>query len=254
MKPLIVIPFAGAVLAALGMLFVADTGATYHRAVLIAIALVTAVSAFVTAARFSRGDRLLLCWLLVGCGYGLAAARYVMRLVTILWPAVVFNQTMLDAMLVIQNVLIAVSLLLFVRVWRATGLAVPGSSGARAVSILVGIAVAIVVGGYPLMKGIHGASTDLVLLVSTLGDMVGIALIVPLAMPALALRGGVLMHTWVFLAASEASWLLYDVWYALRVTYGFGLRSGRGVEEGIRALAILFALVASMAQRRAISR
>ena len=48
------------------------------------------------------------------------------------------------------------------------------------------------------------------------GDMIGIALIVPLAMPALAMRGGLLMHTWLALAASEVFWLLYDVWVGTR--------------------------------------
>lgn len=47
---------------------------------------------------------------------------------------------------------------------------------------LLGVGVAVVVGGYPLVQGFITAKADTVLLVSTLGDMVGIAFIVPLPM------------------------------------------------------------------------
>ena len=47
-------------------------------------------------------------------------------------------------------------------------------------------------------------------------DIVGLSLIVPLALSAFAMRGGLLMHTWIYLAASEVAWLLYDVWWALQ--------------------------------------
>jgi hypothetical protein len=82
--------------------------------------------------------------------------------------------------------------------------------------------------------------------------MVSIALIVPLLMPALALRGGSLMHTWAYLTAGIATWLVYDIWYALRTTVPLHTSTQRGIEEGIRVVAIMFACVASIAQRRAV--
>lgn len=251
MKRLAVIPFVFGAVAALGMFLDPDRGAMYHRAVVILAALATAISAFITTARFSREDRLFACWLLIGSGYSLAALRYVLRVITLLTGAT-FNQIMLNAMLILQNLAIVVALWLFVRAWRATGLAAPGSPAVRALWVVVGILVAVVVGGFPLARGFANADADIVLFVSTLGDMIGIALIVPLAMPALALRGGSLMHTWVYLAASQGTWLLYDIWYAIRPSLGLDLPTGRGIEEGIRVVAILFALAASVAQRRAI--
>jgi hypothetical protein len=251
MKRLAVVPFVFGLVAALGMFLDADRGAMYHRVVLIIAALTTAISAFITTTRFSRDDRLFACWLLIGAGYSLASLRYVLRVITLLTGAT-FNQTMLNAMLILQNAAIVVALWLFVRAWRATGLAAPGSRATRAMTVAIGVLIAIVVGGFPLARGYANASADLVLFVSTLGDMIGIALIVPLTMPALALRGGLLMHTWVYLAASQATWLLYDIWYAVRPSLGLELPVGRGIEEGIRVVAILFAFAASVAQRRAI--
>lgn len=249
MKRLALIPFVFGIVTALGMFLDADTGATYHRVVLIGAALATAISAFVTTKHFAREDRLFACWLLVGAGYSLAAIRYVLRVITLVTGAA-FNPTLLNVMLILQNVAIAVALFLFVRAWRATGLAAPGSRGAQLLSILGGVAIAVLVGGYPLIRGIATANVDLVLFVSTLGDMVGIALIVPLAMSALAMRGGLLMHTWIYLAASEVAWLLYDIWYAVRPSLTLTLPVGRGIEEGVRVIAVLFAFAATVAQRR----
>jgi hypothetical protein len=82
--------------------------------------------------------------------------------------------------------------------------------------------------------------------------MVGIALIVPLIMSALTLRGGLLMHAWLYLAACEMAWLMYDLWLAFRQTASFSPRIALGVEQIIRIIAIMFAFIATVAQRRAV--
>lgn len=204
----------------------------------------TSFSAFLTSAKFSAGDRLLLSWLFIGAGYFLSAIRHGTRLYAYLDPSVVLPPAVGNTLVILQNVFIALALLLFVLAWRATGLTAPVSRGAQTLSIVAGIAVAVLVGGYPLVKALTTANADPVLLISTLGDIVGLSLIVPLALPALAMRGGLLMHTWVFLAASEVAWLLYDLWWSLRPQDG-------QVMEAFRLAAILFAFIASKAQRRA---
>lgn len=245
MKHLTWIPFVLGAVAAVTICLPAQQSAIYSRVVLIAVAVATAASAFITTRRFASGDPLFLSWLLVGVGYVFSTVRYSLRLTQLIHPSFTWPRALTDGMLIVQNILIAAALFLFVRAWRKTGLATPGSRGAQIGGTLAGIAVAVVVGGYPLLQGFQTAKADLVLLVSTLGDMVGIALIVPLMMSALALRGGLLMHTWVYLAASESAWLLYDIAYAIRTT--------TGIVEAIRIVAIGFALVATIAQRRAIS-
>jgi hypothetical protein len=244
-KRLVLFPIIAALATLIGgYVLDAETATKFHRFLLVLSLVVTCLSAFVTSAKFSAGDRLLLCWLFVGAGYLLSAVRHGTRLYAYLDPSVVLPAGVSNTLVILQNVFIALALLLFVLAWRATGLAAPLSPGAQTLSILAGVAVGVLAGGYPLMKALTSANADPVLLVSTLGDIVGLSLIVPLALPALAMRGGLLMHTWVYLAASEVAWLLYDVWWALDLNTA-------PVLEAFRLLAILFAFIASKAQRRA---
>ena len=151
--------------------------------------------------------------------------------------------------MIAQNVAIAVALLLFVLAWRATGLTAPVSRRAQVTSTVLGIAIAVIVGGFPLVKALTSAEPNIVLLVSTAGDIVGLSLTVPLMLSALDMLGGLLMHTWIYLAASEAAWLLYDVWWALQPPVA--ANASTAIMEAMRLLAVLFAFIATVAQRRA---
>lgn len=226
------------------MVFDAETAARFHRFLLVLAVLVTSFSALLTSAKFSAGDRLLVSWLLVGAGYFLAAVRHGVRLASYLEPSIALPPAVNSTLAIVQNIAIAVALLLFVLAWRATGLTAPLSKTAQTFSILAGIAVAVLVGGYPLVKALTTANADPILLVSTLGDIVGLSLIVPLALPALAMRGGLLMHTWIYLAASEVAWLLYDLWWAVQP-------QSTAILEAFRLAAVLLAFIATKAQRRA---
>lgn len=228
-----------------GYVFDPETAVRFHRFLLVLAVIATSFSAFLTSAKFSTGDRLLVCWLLVGVGYILAAVRHGVRLASYLDSSIVFPPTVNSVLAILQNVAIAIALLLFVLAWRATGLTAPMSTTAQTLSILAGIAVAVLVGGYPLMKALT-TNPEPILLVSTLGDIVGLSLIVPLALPALALRGGLLMHTWIYLAASEVAWLLYDLWWAIQP-------QSTAILEAFRLAAVLLAFIATMAQRRAMA-
>jgi hypothetical protein len=253
MRRLLFIPLAGVVAAAAGMLFPFDDprALIYFRSILVVAALLTSINGFITARQFAPGDHLYASWLLLASGYAVAAVRYGMRIQLLVTGHGVTSRTVLDTMLVVQNLCIAICLFLFVRSWKATGLATPGSRASQITWTILGIVVAVAVGGYPLVQGFNTLNADTVLLVSTLGDMIGIALIVPLAMPALALRGGFLMPVWASIAACEFFWLLYDIWYALKPAMILQPVGQRGVEEMLRLAAILLACVAAVAQRRA---
>jgi hypothetical protein len=170
--------------------------------------------------------------------------RHGVRLYAYLDPSIALPSGVSSTLAILQNVFVAVALLLFVLAWRATGLTAPVSTTAQTLSILAGVAVAVLVGGYPLIKALTTANADPIALVSTLGDIVGLSLIVPLALPALAMRGGLLMHTWVYLAGSEVAWLLYDLWGAVQP-------KSTPILEAFRLAAVLLAFIATVAQRRA---
>jgi hypothetical protein len=252
MKRLSIVPLFLALMTLGALLLDAGMAPTWHRAVLVTACLLAGLSAFVTTARFSPGDRLFACWGLIGAAYVIAGVRHGTRLLSMtVLPAAALPTSVGTALMIAQNAFITISLLLFVLAWRATGLAAPGSRAAQIGSVVAGIVIAVAVGGYPLMSGLAAAKTDPAMIISTLGDVVGLALIVPLALPALAMRGGLLMHTWVYLALSEVGWLLYDIWWALTSALEMG-RSGSAILEAMRVAAIGFAIVASVAQRRAL--
>lgn len=232
-----------------GITLDAETAPRFYRLLLVIALIATAISGFMTAAKFSSGDRLLKSWLFLGLGYGFSAVRHATRLAGYFDPSIVLPNTLSNALVIAQNVAIALALLLFVQAWRATGLTAPISRRAQLTSTILGIAVAVIVGGFPLVKALTSAEPNPVLLISTAGDIVGLSLIVPLALSALAMRGGLLMHTWIYLAASEVAWLLYDVWWALQPPAAPNVSTA--ILEAMRLLAVLFAFIATVAQRRA---
>lgn len=179
----------------------------------------------------------------------MSAVRHGTRLAGYFDPSIVLPPALSNGLVIAQNVAIALALLLFVLAWRATGLTAPVSRGAQITSTIAGVAIAVIVGGFPLVKALTSAEPNPVLLISTAGDIVGLSLIVPLALSAFAMRGGLLMHTWIYLAASEVAWLLYDVWWALQPPVA--AHASTAILEAMRLLAVLFAFIATVAQRRA---
>lgn len=227
----------------------ADPMARYLRLILVLSLIITGISGFVTASKFSAGDRLLSCWLLIGGGYAISAIRHGSRLLAYFFPEALLPVTVSNVLVTAQNIVIALALLLFVLAWRATGLTAPVSKAAQWTSIAIGIIVAVIVGGYPLFKALTAAEPNFSMLVSTAGDIIGLSVIVPLALSALAMRGGLLMHTWIYLAASEVAWLVYDLWWALQPQVPSSV--GTAILEAFRVSAVLFSFIASVAQRRA---
>lgn len=222
----------------------------FYRSMLLIAVLVATTGTIAAARAFERGDELFTTWAVLATGYVLLSIRYVMRLLVTIhlmeMPAM-FDRVILIA----HNVAVPVALYLFVRAWRATGLAGPMSRAATAGSTIAGFAVAIAVGAYPVFTGLH--ASDPAVLISTLGDMVSIALIVPLLLPALGLRGGLLMYTWLYLALAQIVWLMYDIWAVARVRTGMTSPWGLAVDQALRAVAIIYVLSAAAAQRRALA-
>jgi hypothetical protein len=248
-KRLILVPIIGVVLILCSMALGAEQMALFNRAILVVSLAVTGISGLVTAFKFDTSDRLFKCWLLIGVGYAFSIVRHGLRLLATVIPGLTLSPQMGNVFLMVQNICIAVALILFVLAWRATGLTAPVSRAAQTTSIIIGIAVAVVVGGYPLFTALTSAQLNFGLLVSTAGDIIGFCVIVPLALSALAMRGGLLMHTWIYLALSEVSWLLYDLWWAARPS--LAPNASGAILEALRVMAVLFAFIATVAQRRA---
>lgn len=222
----------------------------FYRSTLLAAVIIATIGAFRAARTFERGDALLTTWAIMAFGYVLLSIRYVLRLLVTLH--LIELPTMTDrVLLIVHNMAVPLALWLFVRAWRKTGLAGPMSSGASVVATIGGVAIALAVGAYPVINGLH--NPEPAVLISTLGDMVSIALIVPLLTPALGMRGGLLMYTWLYLAVAQIVWLGYDIWAVARTTGGMTAPWTLAVDQALRAVAIMYIFSAAAAQRRAIA-
>jgi hypothetical protein len=249
MKLPAILPWIGAAIVLTGAIVFGDQAVLFFRFMLLAAVLFAMIGSINAARCFERGDQLFTTWSVLATGYGILAVRYVIRIfvtLNMMQTPVMFDRVLL----VVHNIVVPVALYLFVRSWRTTGLAGPVSSGASLVWTLAGFIVAFSIGAFPIIKSV--GNTDPAVLISTLGDVVSIAMIVPLLMPALSLRGGLLMYTWLYLAIAEIAWLAYDIWAVARPRIGISTAWGLAIDQAIRAVALLYIYAAATAQRRAI--
>ena len=245
------LPWLCGVVVLAGVFAPAHPALIYYRSALLVAVLLATGGAIAAARVFGHGDPLFVTWSVLAGGYVLLAIRYLLRLLVTLQ----FMQTpvMFDrVLLIVHNIAVPVALYLFVRSWRQTGLTMSMSRNTAILSTMGGFLIALAIGGFPLIEGMH--NTDPALLISTLGDMAGIALIVPLLIPALELRGGLLMFTWLYLACAQFVWLMYDIWAVARSGAGASNAFALALDQALRAVALMYIFSAAWAQRRAIAR
>jgi hypothetical protein len=141
--------------------------------------------------------------------------------------------------------------------WHEAGLDDESSRGRRRVVLAVSLVASAGVAGVPLVHDaralLAGDSSALVGVAADLGDAIGLALVAPVMLTAVALRGGVLLWPWALLTASGIGWVLFDG--ATGVVSIAGIH-GPGVAlatESLRTLASAYFCCAGLAQRWSIT-
>jgi hypothetical protein len=101
-----------------------------------------------------------------------------------------------------------------------------------------------------LASGNMGAAVNIA---SDLGDTICLALVAPVLLTALAMRGGTLRWPWGLLTVSGIAWIAYDA--ASGAVELFHVEQARWliVTEALRGLACAFFFSAGMAQRIAVT-
>jgi hypothetical protein len=198
----------------------------------------------VTARRIGFGDRLAVAWLSFGISqfFLLVTGLYVgdtTRTMNVNFPPTV--EFIRNSFTFAANLFNVIAYVLFARVWSGTGLQPRWRWLATVLSILAAVAVAghTAWGDLLLARTLHGDAFGN--LFSDVGDIISLSIIGPLAVTAIALRGGALAWPWTLLTLSSCAWLVYDVG-----AY-FG-RAEQMVEYGGVIAADLFALAAALAQ------
>jgi hypothetical protein len=213
-----------------------------------ALKVLATLGCLAAALAFERGEYMRRAWGLHSLCFGLLLARDVLYLAGV-------GPTWLHGVIVlVANAASVVGVFLMARAASEAGLELPGSPMKRALvftgAALISIAIcanALIADTRDLM---NGSSFAIVGAASDIGDIVSLALIAPVVLTAMAMRGGVLRWPWGLFAASLVFWLIYD---AARAFFSSTIESVNLGVEIFRALACTFTFSAGIAQRFVVS-
>jgi hypothetical protein len=171
---------------------------------------VAAAGALAAALVMERGDYLRRAWLL-------QAASYLSLAIPALWRGPDEPRPLLVTRLVLTllaNAFAVAGTWLFARAHAVAGIELPWSRGARRAFFALMALVAMAAAGPSLVIELRLALSGQLAawspFMSSVGDVIVLALIAPLFMTTLALRGGLLVWPWGLYTAATFSWLLYD--------------------------------------------
>ena len=254
-RRLLVLPFVVALAPAIVMLGI-EPGRTRDVSlqVVIEIAKIFALTgSLIAASAFDRGDHLRRAWLFHAACYVFLLFR---DLLYGLWLPRYTGEPLsyFEAVLVVlANASGVLGVWMLSRTWQIAGLVLPWSAAARRILRTLGIVLGLAIAGPSILleldNAVGGEIQPMVRVVSGVADVIGLTLIVPVMLTALALRGGLLIWPWGLLTASQLSWLLYDFTVLLRHLAVIEPSMATMWREIFRALACAFCLSAGIAQR-----
>jgi hypothetical protein len=176
------------------------------------LALLAFIGGMAAGHRFERGDYLRTAWYTVSISYLPLVGSAVLR-----WFDPHSGSKTIGLvrglLTLVANFVGAVSMFLFARAYRIAGI----DLGSRAKKITAGVVaggIALAIAGVEMYQAAAalggGDYTATVDLFGAVGDVVTLALIAPILLTALALRGGLLMWPWILIAAANIAWLFDD--------------------------------------------
>jgi hypothetical protein len=194
-------------------------------------------------------------------GWGLFAFCYVLLLArdaALLLPAAPLTLEVVRAIIVtIANVCLVVAVWTLARAWTVAGLEFPGTPATRRAVIAAAIVAAILLAGPELYIDVrdtitgHGPGYGSI--GSDVGDILALPLIAPVAMTALAVRGGLLRWTWMLLASSFGAWLAFDLFTTFPELFHVPRAPFQFLAAEFHLLAVALACAAGFAQGLALT-
>jgi len=242
------LPWLGALAVVLvGSTKVGATNEVVMRIPLDAVRLLAVVGCAAAALAFERGERLRLAWLLHASCMLLLFGRDVTLAVG------VTSAHLQNALVLVANGCAVTGTWIMARTWRVARIDLPGSAWQqRTITVgAVGVALAIAGGSLvvDLRTALGGNPQGIVDFLSRASDVVELALVAPIVLTALAMRGGVLWWPWVLLTASLACWIFYDAAGAITPLFAVPAASMQLPREVLRTLACAYLAAAGIAQR-----
>jgi hypothetical protein len=176
-----------------------------------------AAGCLLAAAQFDRGDYMRKAWTAMGLTY-----------VILLGYALLFRETHLIGSLLspnaagilggilvaVANVCTIVGEILVARTWSAAGMDFQVSRTVKVAAVVGSLLLALLIAGgsawADLQLVLHGDYAGLTDLFSAMGDIVALAVLAPIVLTALSLRGGSLFWPWGMLAMGTVAWVFFD--------------------------------------------
>lgn len=205
------------------------------------------------AASFARAHHLRRAWALLAVMYALLVVR----------DAVLYRDLVIDhgralarwiecAIVIPANAAAVVGTWLLGRAWYVGGIALPGTRTTRhvvrAIAIVMAVAITLPTFWSYAPRFVDGDPIAVLGTSNALADAVGLAMLAPVLLTAIALRGGPIVWPWALLAGSLFGWLIYDVTFALSSNVATGGEALRVLAEAFHVLATLAAAIAGIAQ------
>jgi hypothetical protein len=254
-KRLAILPFVAGLVPALIMLGieVARTRQIALRVEIETVKILGLTGSIIAARSFDRGEHLRRAWLLNGSCYAFILLRDLLYGVWLVRESGEPSQYLEAVIILIANAGAVTGVWMLSRTWQVAGIALPWSPLRREIVRWVGIVVGVVIAGPSLYLSIDGALKGeiraIVYVASSTGDIFAMALIVPVLLTTLALRGGLLSWPWGLMTASQFGWLFYDATGTVRHFVQMQPATATMWSEIFRAIACTFCLSAGIAQR-----
>jgi hypothetical protein len=249
-------PFVAAVMPALILLGIADTELRdiALRSEIETVKILGLVGCIAAGKAFEPGEYLRRAWFLQGSCYGLLLLR---DLLFSVWlqrnsPDLAI-QSFEAALILIANAGAVSGIWYLSRAWQVAGIELPGSPAKIGMVRYLGVAVALAVAGpsvaFDLQAVANGNIRSLVGAASAIGDIFSLALIAPVMLTAIALRGGLLKWPWGLMTASQMGWLFYDATRLMTHFVHIDPFYATLTSEIFRTFACTFGFAAGIAQR-----
>jgi hypothetical protein len=203
---------------------------------------------------FQRGEYLRRGWLLNAATYGILALRDgVLHRDLVLDHGLPLAHWLDAAMVTVANVAAVIGTWIMARAWRVSGVDLPGNRAWRRIAqvgmVFVAVAVTMPSLAIDMPHLLDGSPNNLAGVVGSFSDAICLALVVPVVMTAIGLRGTRIVWPWALLALSIFGWLLYDATFTVSQVVGIAGRPLRAVGDAARVLAACASFSAGVVQR-----
>ncbi len=237
-----------------------DATKIFHRIQIVLTKLVWLAGALSVGLKLKPGEYLRRAWLIFSLTPFIFLVFDALLLVPSDWLPEEQSAIVQGILSLLANLLSTIAIAMLAFAWKVADIELPGPKWSQMAIRVVAFILALLLVGPGVINSLErvlagqillldGQANSLDALASAFGDFFALILLAPLVLTALALRGGKLCWTWLFLILSTIIWLVGDLFYASCVDLNIEPRLMLTIIETFRCLASAYAFAAASAQK-----